>query len=670
MGFLDKAINKIKENMASKYSQMSGINRTLCSKEYNAFIDELDNKAKTIESELKLSSDIMSYRDENAVAHEVEQHVNEVAEAKKECASDIDKINSEIAYAEVRSAKDMKELTTRVNNKIDKAADNAKDKIEKSSQSILKTITDKLKSLVKKPEAGIDLRGVYNKTDGEKKLSEIEEEAQKQSEYRNYQTNLGTMREAINLSANRNGHLGAHTEAMNIIREQQNDARIVHDSKDFGKFLRSFKLSDLAQINKFIRETQKNFLDLDFDNIATRKETAVTELQIRNQLDKVHKLKEQIDEQLDIKSKALQVQKESLADFDKVRLNNDIRETYVVVDMQTLGLMARQTIERQDCIVMMSRDMQAKAIVNGGKADYPAAFVVDHNGAVYSYDTFEQCDDAKNIGLTNPDRLQRLITEGLLQNNEEYSLNGRVEAYFNYVRDMIAQKDYLNNLAMEYSRASGSARSNASYTSQELQRMQQERERLENSSDFIFDSTLDYIRDADAALMERMGPLIIEIKKEMEAREAVDHDQLLTGAKLRSKYELVDGPNGKENAKVYVLSASMTGTDRYGQTSHPTMNIVCDEAGAFRSAYYSDEFHDTASAYLGLKVADAQTKYIDVSLFVNNETVRGFLEQYPSIREVIENNCNIEKFYEDRGFTKEDVAKAAEQLDIEQEERE
>ena len=666
MGFFDKAFEKIKESVAAKYSQMSGINRTLCSKEYAAFVEQLDEKARSAEAELKLNANIMSFKDEPSVAQEVEEHVNNVSETKKECAGELENIGNDIAYAEVRSPKDMKDLTTSVDEKIGKTVSEAKDKIEKSSESIFKRITDKLKSLTKKPAVGVDISSAYSKRD----FDELEEEQRKQNEYSNYQTNLGTMREAINLSANRNGRLKAHTEAMNIIREQQNDAKIVHDSKDFGNFLRSFKLSDLAQINKFIRETQKNFLDLDFDNIATVKEAAVTENQIQSQLEKVHKLNDQINETLNIKAKALQVQKDSLAAFDKVRENSDIRETYTVVDMQTLGLMARQVVERKDCIVMMSKAMQDQAIQNGGRGTYPAVFVIDHNGAVHSYDTFEQCDDARNIGLTNTEKYNRLVTEGMLQNNDSYSLNGRVEAYFNFVRDVIAQKDYINSLSMDYSRAAGSARSNSSYTQQELNRMQTERQAQEASSDFIFDSTLDYIRDADAALMERMGPLILQIKKEMEAREDVDHDQLLTGAKLRAKYELIDGPNGKENAKVYVLSASMTGQDRYGQKSHPTMNIVCDEQGAFRSAYYSEEFHDTASAYLGMKVADAQTKYIDVSLFVNNPTVRNFLEAYPSIRDEIENNCNIEKFYEDRGFTKDDVARAAEQLDIEREDRE
>lgn len=668
MGFFEKAFGKIRENMANKYSKMSGINRTLCSKEYALFVENIKAKEDELERDLKLNSNIMAFKDQPSAAPEIEEYVDSVSTIKKDCANELNQINNDISYTDIRSAKEMKDLITSVDRKVDKAAQQSKEEAAKVSESIFQKITNKLKSLVVKPEASIDLRSVYSKADAEKKIDELDKMQQ------NVKTVKQDVLNRMNAKApSAQGSFKTMANTTNTLSSMESDIKKIREQnvKELNEYLKTVDLEVLAQVNKKLYESSIGFM-LESDGMS--KNATPTLEQMERQRDKVMELRNEVDERIHLAEAALNTQREGIKAFDAIRLNPSVRDSYTVVDMQALGLWAMEQVERKNCIVMMSDTMQQQAVANNGKGQYPAVFVIDHDGAVHTYDSYEQCDMAKHIGIADDAKRNVMWREGRLQieygsqgvlnNAHGYSMNGQVEAYINYVRDYVREKDKLQALSLEAERVSG-ARFNGmalSSDSQDLMRMAREREAAENLSPFLFDSNFDFIRDASAEVAEKLAPLVIDIKHEMEAREGKDHGQLLTGTKLRAKTEYVMGENGQEFAPVLVLSASITSKDRAGFDNHPTMNIVCDINGDLKSVYYSEEYHDTNAAYLGNKLADREHG-IDFSLYSNNATVRTFLNEFPSIKETIDNNFDLSKFYDTRNITLDDIKKTVEEVE-------
>jgi hypothetical protein len=336
--------------------------------------------------------------------------------------------------------------------------------------------------------------------------------------------------------------------------------------------------------------------------------------------------------------------------------------------MQTIGMSRWDVIPRANCMVMFSQAMQEEAMKNGGKGSAPAVFVVDHNnGAVHTYDTFEACDNAKNIGLTNPEKYHALFAEGSLQAQDPYkgkSFDGRVEAYFNVVRDFIMEKDRENQLLEEATRIAGSRSSvlSVNHDVMELSRMKNEREAQESLSPYMYKENFDFL-DAPSRMQETIAPLLISITKDMEARE--QKDAFMSGSTLLARDSMKEGPNGQEFEQVLVLSVSIEGKNKQGQTTHPTMNIVCNENGEFQAAYFSEELHYATASFLGNKIADVKNG-IDYSYYSNNPIVRDFLESFESVKNEIESHCDASKFYEDRNITLEDIKKTQEAIELDE----
>ncbi len=638
-------LSNLKSALGNKRNHLGKVNTFLTNDEWaktQRRLDELDAEAEQI---FMFDRQVMEHKD--ICKSEVENYQADVIGIKADYTAEISEATKMVNYADVKNAAEFKEVSTGAVRKAENANDKAKAEMDKAKVSVLKKIADKLKSFgVKKENAGIDLRSAYEAKDPEKTLRDVEEE------YKKMHNNIAILHEETVQRANREGQIKVRSGMIASLSGMEKNARTVQESQEFRSFLKSLPLEQLAKINKKLVDAQiGNMLEAD----GQPRNAVVTAAQLEMQRQKVQELKDDVNDRIGLAKQALDSQRNSVKAFDEIRNNSKIRESYVVVDMQSLGLRAREVIARKDCIVMMSQTMQEEALANNGKPSHPAVIIVNHDGGVQCYDNFEQCDAARNIGLTNPQTMQTLLTEGMVQNND-YFQNGYVEAYVNCVRDMIQKKDKEQVLYNEYTRMTRNFDNGiaTSHAYQDYQQMAEDRKRAEALSNYLFDDNFDFIKDASSQVQNALFPLVNSIKREMEEREANDHNQLLTGQKLRDKTHLIEGENGKEFAPVLVLSATMTAKDGRGNEIHPTVNIVCDEQGQFKAAYYSEEYHDASMAYLGERIGDREHG-IEYSIYSNNPTVRQFMDSYPSIKAEIEENCSLEKFYEDRDISLEDI---------------
>ncbi len=644
MGFF----TNLKSALESKRNSLGKVNTFLTNSDWSQTQRKLDNLETEASKVFVYNPEVIEQ--ETACKSEVDNYKAEVISIKADCTKDMSEAVTMVNYSKCNSANDFKDICNTAVEKAEKTVEKARSSMEKANSNALKAIADKLKGLASVgKKKGIDLTEVYDK----------------KKEYEKMHSNIIRMEEETRQRANKEGHLKVRNEIISNLSSMKKDVKTVKESQEFDEYLKKIPLDVLASINKKLHEAEIGYM---LESDGKGKNATVTEQQLERQRQKVQALKTEVDDKIAASKQALEIQREGIKKFDDIRKNPDILNAYSIVDMQRLGLIASQSVARQNCIVMMSSEMDKRAIENGGKGNYPAVIVVDHDGTVHAYDTFAKCDEAKHLGVSDPNKARTLQIEGNLQNTTEYSLNGQMEAYVNYVRDIIKDKDREQALQHEYERAVHGGPNVVGVSQQYLdyQRMAKERESAEALSNFMFDSNWDFIKDASSKVQAQMAPVIINIKREMEAREAYDKDQLLTGTVLRDKTQLVQGEHGQEFAPVLVLSASMTALDKAGESIHPTINVVCNENGQFQSAYYSEEYHDTSCAYLGQKIADTEHG-IDYSLYSNNPTVRNFLEAYPSIKQTIEQNCELSKFYDDRNITLEDVMKAQEEVELEQE---
>lgn len=638
MGFF----SNLKTALDSKRKDLGKVNTFLTNTDWAQTQRKLDELEKEANDVFVYNPEVLAHQE--TCKAEVDDYKAEVVNIKADCVKEIGDAVSMVNYTKVNSAGDFKDLSNKAVDKATEAVGKARVDMEKAGGNALKKIFDKLKSIGTK-KTGIDLRSVYER------VEETQENEKKKSEFSRMEQNFALSREAAIQKANRAGFVKEHNKIISDLSETHKNIKIINESQEINEYLKKIPLEKLAEINKRLTDVVPHALMLESD--ANGRGLTVTKEQIELQGEKVKKLADEVNEKMNAASTALNIQRYAMQEFDKVCLDPALRETYSLVDMQMLGLRAREIVERKNSIVMFSKAMNEP----GG---HPAVFVVDHDGSVHAYDTFAMCDAVRNIGLTSPDKLNALTVEGGLQNNANFSLDGRVEAYVNYVRDFINTKDREQQLIADSVKAANARGAlTINYDQMELTRMKNEREMQEATSPYLYKENFDYL-NAPSKMQETLSPLLINISKDMEARE--QHDAIMTGSTLLARDSLKEGPNGAEYEQVLVLSVSIDGKNKENQPTHPTMNIVCNENGEFQAAYFSEELHYATSSYLGNKIADT-VNGIDYSYYSNNPIVRNFVESFPSLKEDIESHCDASKFYDTRNITLEDIKKTQEAVE-------
>lgn len=674
MGFFDK----IKSALTGKEREMSGgksvFSRLFLSghKAMELALNDIDEQSKRIEN-MRMDASIaeLANNTNSEVGRIAQSCITRIVEIKQDAKELVDKKADDIKTADtsVKTFKNYCELQVEF---CKKTADDIEHEVNAVINKTLQDIKKEQAKAQKAPAVAEAVRtGTLDKSEvsrmagAGKTADEIEREAEdkeKQAQFKQAQKGMKDMSQNLVTGVSQFGHAKEVHPAANSAAKAANAMDNISKSEIYNEYLKTIPLSTIAEVNTRVQNVNKNF-----QHIATGQELLLL-------VKSAEKVTRDLDEKLELK----QAEMERITKtYDKLKgiygngkvVDNPGIDDYAIVDMNRLGI-GRDYMEK-NLLVMFDKDGK----VSGDK---PAAVVIDKaSGQIFEYDSFEACDKAFGVGLSDPEKKKALDISADIQNHEGVVLNeGVYDAEVNEYYGRIEHKEQNANLDAKVSvaaymgefikmserikgdaersyedavRATANAKI-SNYTITEAYNAVNVHEREAKYSPYKQD--FDYVRDTESEVMKKLNPVIEQIKAGLEAADAGKPESEMsyltanglvdTGRPLMDEEGRVLG-----FSHVTVLSAS----DDHGHT----VSMVFDNiSGEMTAAYYSNSMLVANDVVLGNCIATKD--HVDYSIIANVKEVRDFMEKYPVIQQMVRDCGDNTKDFESRGLkTMEDM---------------